>query len=717
MAISYQDFDLTIQKSVDGYLAWLDSPAGQAQVHFKQPFSESELKEYLPHFGRGVPAAMRGAKRPDARIAEELGKRLFETVFEGDVRDCLRGSLDEAARQGKGLRIRLHLMAAPELSDLPWEFLYNASLRRFLALSVDTPIVRYLEVPESIRPLEVTLPLRVLVMISSPTDYPGLDVEREWAKLNEALEKLQSKNVVTLDRLPDCATLTSLQRKLRASQYHILHYVGHGSFNEQTQDGELVLEDELKRGCLVSGRDLGMLLHDHHAMRLVLLNSCEGARISCKDPFGGTAQTLVLQGIPAVVAMQFEISDKAAITVCREFYGALADGYPVDAALTEARKALYSQGNYLEWGTPVLYMRSPDGRIFELSREAPGPDATALFLEAQAAINSANWTEAIKKLQETLAVDPSHIDAEEALRNAYKMKEVAAIYEAAADLQQSGNSEAALEKYRRVHELADNYGNVDALINRIEDEIRSKPTRAAPAVAPQSKPTAVGAPSTALAIPAPAPESGRRGTKFWVSASLIAVVCMIVVGISVWIGLVLRRPTTSASTPAILTLSPPFDIEVTQDQPDGLYLRTSPSRNGDVIAKLLPRARLTITGKSTEVEGLRWWPAKMERGWVAEGSINLSSSRLIRSVDGSAISINSEVVVIYSGADGLNLRFAPGLDREVIAALLQGTQLTVIGSSEEHDRNIWWPVRINPGWLAEGPLDQSPRWITPVARP
>jgi biotin carboxyl carrier protein len=72
------------------------------------------------------------------------------------------------------------------------------------------------------------------------------------------------------------------------------------------------------------------------------------------------------------VAMQYEITDKAAIEFSRDFYDAVADGLPVDAAVTEARAAV-SMDSMLEWGTPVLYMRSPDGRIFDLSAQASRP--------------------------------------------------------------------------------------------------------------------------------------------------------------------------------------------------------------------------------------------------------------------------------------------------------------------------------------------------------
>jgi len=64
------------------------------------------------------------------------------------------------------------------------------------------------------------------------------------------------------------------------------------------------------------------------------------------------------------LAMQFKISDQAALDFSAEFYKTLADGYPVDAATNEARRAVYSNGNQVEWGTPVLFMRAEDGVIF-----------------------------------------------------------------------------------------------------------------------------------------------------------------------------------------------------------------------------------------------------------------------------------------------------------------------------------------------------------------
>jgi hypothetical protein len=355
--ITYVDFDLLIEGSEEKYRARvINSPAGQAVADFRLPFLEGG--------GRGLDVL-------HIEPIEAFGKQLFEAVFEDQVQSCLRRSLDEASRQGAGLRIRLRLTDVPELAGLPWEYLFDPDLDRFFVLSAETPVVRYLDLPEPIQPLTVQPPLRLLAMISSPSDQMPLDVEREWTTLGEALGGLKERGLVALERLED-ASLTALQRRLRRGTYHIFHFIGHGDFDEASQDGVLVLEDEGGLGRRVSGQDLGTLLHDHRPLRLAFLNACEGARASPTDPFAGVAQSLVRQGIPAVVAMQFEVTDSAAVALVREFYTALAEGFPVDTDLAEARKAVFALGDNVEWGTPVLYMRSPDGRIFDIE-QAPSP--------------------------------------------------------------------------------------------------------------------------------------------------------------------------------------------------------------------------------------------------------------------------------------------------------------------------------------------------------
>ncbi|HEX2370565.1 MAG TPA: CHAT domain-containing protein [Acidimicrobiia bacterium] len=345
------------------------SPGGQARGSFAEPFSPLELENFVLTIQRAIgDRAVRSIDSPQMARVKDFGDRLFRSVFDGEVAETLRSSLDEASRQDAGLRLRLHLADdAQELANIPWEFLYSKRLNRFLARTLETPLVRYLDIPEIIRPLAVTPPLKVLVLISSPDDHRQLDVEGEWTKLQTAVSSLQQRGRIELEMVRP-ATLDALRGKLRTGEYHVMHFIGHGGFDEQQQDGVVLFEDNLGHGRKVSGQYLGELLRGpERRFRLAILNSCEGARSGAVDPFAGAAQSLIQQGFPAVIAMQFEITDGAAMTLTGEFYEALSEGYPVDAALAEARRAIFEDENEIEWATPVLYMRSPDGVIFDVS--------------------------------------------------------------------------------------------------------------------------------------------------------------------------------------------------------------------------------------------------------------------------------------------------------------------------------------------------------------
>jgi hypothetical protein len=110
----------------------------------------------------------------------------------------------------------------------------------------------------------------------------------------------------------------------------------------------------------VRAEDLAETLAATDAPRLVVLNTCEGARGSVVDPFAGTAQSLVGRGTAAVVAMQFEVTDEAALGFARGFYAALTGGSPVDEAVTEGRVRMMIEGDGSEWATPVLYSHAAD---------------------------------------------------------------------------------------------------------------------------------------------------------------------------------------------------------------------------------------------------------------------------------------------------------------------------------------------------------------------
>ncbi len=380
---AYLDFELEIAsgESREYPVKVLRSPAGEAHSVLHFPYDELALDSRLKDLQIALLMTAEARRRLPAleeQPVQRFGQDLFEALLSGDVRSAYDISWRQAEAQGKGLRVKLRVQA-PALASLPWEFLYDPREGEYLCLMRDRPVVRYIEAVQPVQPLQVTPPLRILGMVVSPVGLTSLDVRQEKQRLAEATQKLQAQGLMEVTWLAG-QTWRDLQRAMRGGPWHIFHFVGHGGFDPVRDEGLIVVADDAGQPQYLTATDLSRLLADHRPLRLVLLNACEGARGGSQDIFSSTASILVRRGIPAVVAMQYPITDRAAVEFARSFYESLADGLPADAAVAEARKAMsIAVTDSVEWGTPVLFMRAPDGVLFDLAVQqfaAPPTDVT-----------------------------------------------------------------------------------------------------------------------------------------------------------------------------------------------------------------------------------------------------------------------------------------------------------------------------------------------------
>lgn len=356
---SYVNFDLVIERTADGYLARLiNSPLGQASTTFVLPPSASKL-------AGGLTTGGDGDHLPQLLDPERFGRELYAALFANQMGTLLHSSLDLARQDGVGLRLRLRLNDVPELVALPWEFLYNTPEGHFYLLSEETPLVRFIELSQPVRPLPVRLPLRLLTVMSAPVSIvPSLHLEREWQLLQQGLKDLQQRHQIHLERTE--ATVPNLQRLLLESDCHILLFTGPSWYNETTGEVGLVLEDEKGAGYRIAAQQLSRLLSGHRSLRLIFLHTGESAHDGVGQPSIHLAEQLVQSGFPAVIVMQYPILDRAAIQLTAEFYKALVDGSPVDAALNTTRKAIFALEGSSEWAAPALFSRSHDNRLFAI---------------------------------------------------------------------------------------------------------------------------------------------------------------------------------------------------------------------------------------------------------------------------------------------------------------------------------------------------------------
>jgi formylglycine-generating enzyme required for sulfatase activity len=491
--IEYEDFSLKIEpKQGEVYPVFvLRSPAGEGRSSFRLPFDLDEAGDILFDLGQTVRRSGQASPAATRTPPQQVGHQLFQALFSGRVRSLLDQSLGMIHGRERGLRIKLHIdpedPSLAQLASLPWEFLYRQGTRDFLNLSISTPVVRYLDVQRPYTPLPLKPPLRILVVISSPADYPPLDLDRERGLIEGSWARLGDVRVEISER----AHILALQDRLAERPYQVLHYMGHGDFDARTGQGGLVMEDEGGDGYVVDGSALGVLLRDVPTMRLVFLNACETARVTKErglDPFAGVATAIVMAGIPAVVAMQFPISDRAAITFARRFYPLLARGYTVDAAVAEGRRAIYlAEGGTMEWGTPVLFMRSPQGVIFRVAgaRAEPPPKTlkappevdealerrlAGLYTDGSSAFWTEDWEQACRSFQAIVDQRPDYRDAAARLENAKRKRKLSALYAQAQAAREAEDWPAAVSALEELVAVGPGYKDAAAVLETVKKQ-------------------------------------------------------------------------------------------------------------------------------------------------------------------------------------------------------------------------------------------------------
>ena len=346
--MNYQDFQILVSKNKN-----IRASSEQGEVTSELLLDTNKINLTLKLIEQN---------QTNPELLKALGNELYQALFPNQINARFHATMAGAQANQDNVRLRL-VFESPELASLPWEFLYDKETNTFLGNNIQTVLSRYIDIP--LKPREIktaTLPLKILLVISSPSNLANLDTSSEENLIREALAQQIKAGEIELDVLRE-ASIRNINQKLDEKSYNIFHFIGHGVF--ENNKGSIALIDNLGKSKLVDDESFANFFLGNNNISLVVLNSCQGAKISSHQVMTGTAPNLVRRGIPAVVAMQYNILDSSAKLFASEFYRKLALGLPVDAAIQKTRNAISMEIGLdkRDFATPVLYMRAKDGII------------------------------------------------------------------------------------------------------------------------------------------------------------------------------------------------------------------------------------------------------------------------------------------------------------------------------------------------------------------
>ncbi|MGB7209136.1 MAG: CHAT domain-containing protein [Pyrinomonadaceae bacterium] len=316
---------------------------------------------------------------PNDKEMVEFGIDLFDTLFQGDVRRLY----DEARTRQRGRLDIVLTSMIPWIAEKPWEFAYDSGRESFLATE-ETHFIRNVltNVPADDINRSSDDPLRILVVSAQPVGFGRLSIEQEEKVIQRGFEPLVDAKLVEIDTLAR-ATPSMIHGHLSTGRYDIVHFIGHGVYDEKRGEGCLIFVDESGTEYPLGERSVREIFRGR-GLSLVFLNSCESGRGGRADFNKGIAQSLVAHGLPALVANQYSVLDSSATSFAQHFYWSLAQGMSIGQSAREARIAVnyLLHGDPIDWAVPVVYARNPHAMLrpipsFPMRNPIAGVTATA----------------------------------------------------------------------------------------------------------------------------------------------------------------------------------------------------------------------------------------------------------------------------------------------------------------------------------------------------
>ena len=317
--------------------------------------TERSLRRYLEDAGPELSLT---------RLAD-AGAMLYKTLFGGETGTLLK-RLRKESYENAPVLVTL-TSTSSWLADFPWEMVYDPARKRFLNIGDICFFRGVISTRAAVALPALPLVIRMLIAVAQPRDQAELNARGEIDGLMHALAPLVESRRLYIDVL-EHTSKQSLKRTLNKTRYHILHYIGHGDYDDVSDTGALIFEDARSgQSDPVDAAELCRLIASHAPfMRLIVLNGCETADGGRADFNRGVAPALVAAGLPGVIGNRLIVGDRAAVQFSTVFYEELSHRRSLAEAIMAARRQLASSPELepYEWAVPMVFALDPMARFF-----------------------------------------------------------------------------------------------------------------------------------------------------------------------------------------------------------------------------------------------------------------------------------------------------------------------------------------------------------------
>lgn len=300
----------------------------------------------------------------DKKYGERLGTALLANQ---GVSNAFSNARALAAQAKADLRVRLLIgETAPELHTLRWETTCDPENKTPLFTGETLLFSRYV-ISGDWRPLRPKADLRAYAFIANPSDianYPGFTPVRVETALAGITKALGPAVTSLADDEP--ATLNALLAAL-LDGIDVLYIVAHGKLVKG--EAKIYLQKEDGTTNAVSGKDLVARISELKVRpRLIVLGSCQSAgtpdqQLDEEEYMKALGPSLAASGIPAVVAMQGNVTMDTEAQFMGSFFEKLHRYGVVDQAVSLARAEALNDKRP-DWWAPVLFSRLKSGRAW-----------------------------------------------------------------------------------------------------------------------------------------------------------------------------------------------------------------------------------------------------------------------------------------------------------------------------------------------------------------